>query len=164
MWKLIVVLLCSASIAGADPETRFVELGGSVGGTHEGDMSAGLTAGGGYRLTHLVWLHAMGAAGTAPAVHIGWAPDHADDRFAELRGGVELKTCTATGIWCGLFGVDVGYRHDTYARIDRSGGEAVARFGLDIGAKYVRVRPVLEGTSTHTGDTMALVLGVAYAW
>lgn len=163
--KLVIALLFAASVAHADPETHFVELGATAGATHEGEISAGLTASGGYRVSDLWWLHATAASSTAPILHSGWSPDPYNgkgDRITDLRGGVELKPCTANGIWCGVVGVDLGYRHETFQ--DRSSPEAVARFGLDISAKYVRIRPVIEGTTTHAGDSAAFVFGVAYAW
>ena len=183
MLKIAIVVggVCIASIAhgqpaltppvaAAEPAKNFIEAGVTAGGTQEGDLYAGFEVAAGYRLTDLIWLHTMAMTGKAPVIHAPGVDqyENTDDRMRELRGGIELRTCTASGALCAIGGVDVGYRYETFSKLtqieDRSSAEAVARFGLDIGARNIRLRPVIEGTSTHTADTTALVIGLAYVW
>jgi hypothetical protein len=166
--SLPFALLAIATPAAADPS--FVEAGATAGGTHEGDVYAGFLVGGGVRVSDHVWAHGAAASGTAPVLHFAGIDQYegTHDSFVEARGGVELRGCTDSKTVCAIGGVDIGYRHekfdDAMMTVNRSSAEAVARFGLDIGARQLRVRPVVEGTSTHTGDTTALSIGVAYLW
>jgi hypothetical protein len=143
-----------------------VEVAPALGSTYDGDLYAGLAAAGSYSINDLVAIHGAVEAAKARVVHFAGIDQYegTSDRFAEARGGVELRHCMRESL-CGIAGVDVGYRRETLSgngAMDLSGPEAVARFGLDVGTRQVRFRPVFEGTSTHHGDTGALLLGVGY--
>jgi hypothetical protein len=161
----------TAPVPRPQPVTADVELDATFGGTRTGDLYAGMIIGGAFRLSDWLWIHAAGTTAKAPVVHFAGVDQYegTSDRFTELRGGLELRTCTRTGLACGIFGVDFGGRHEVYT--DNTGhmvswsGTAVARAGLDIGARNVRARAMLEGTTAmQVGDTTAFNLGVAYLW
>jgi len=150
----------------AAPRTT-IELAAAAGSTYDGDLYVGAVVAGGYRLNRLLSLHAAVESATARVVHFAGIDQYegTSDRFTEARGGVELHTCATGGALCAIAGVDLGYRSEAVTgaqAMPLSGTEAVARFGLDVGSAHVRFRPVFEGTSTHRGDTSALVLGLAY--
>ncbi len=140
-----------------------LEVAPAFGGTYDGDLYAGLAAAGLYRVDDLLAVHAAVEAATARVIHFPGIDQYegTQDRFAEARGGLELRHCVREAL-CALGGVDVGYRREHEGAMDLSGPEAVARIGLDIGTARVRFRPVVEGTSTHRGDTGALLLGAGY--
>jgi hypothetical protein len=180
--KSLVVVVVLAGVAHAQPSltapmprpqpvTADVELDATFGGTRSGDVYAGIIAGGAFRLSDWFWIHAAAGTAKAPVVHFAGIDQYegTSDRFTDLRGGLELRTCTHSGLACGIFGVDFGGRHEVYS--DNSGhmvtwsGTAVARAGLDIGAANLRARAMFEGTTAmQVGDTSALNLGVAYLW
>jgi len=144
-----------------------VEAAAAAGSTYDGDLYAGAVLGGGYRLNELLALHAAVETATARVVHVAGIDQYGgtSDRFFEARGGLELHECLTGNALCAVGGVDVGYRAETLTGtggMDLSGAEAVARIGLDVGTPHVRFRPMFEGTSTHHGDTGALLLGLAY--
>jgi hypothetical protein len=145
------------------PARYQVEVAPALGATHDGDIYAGLAAAGLYRLNDLVAVHAAVEAATARVVHFAGIDQYegTTDRFAEARGGIELRRCAREAL-CGFAGVDVGYRREPTTTMDLSSAEAVARIGLDVGTPHVRFRPTFEGTSTHHGDTGALLLGLGY--
>lgn len=148
------------------PARMQVEVAPAFGATYDGDIYAGVAGAGLYRLNDLLAVHAAVEAATARVVHFAGIDQYegTQDRFAEARGGLELRHCVNAAL-CAIAGVDVGYRSEhVTGRMDTnlSGAEAVARFGLDLGTPHVRFRPTFEGTSTHHGDTGALLLGVAY--
>lgn len=143
-----------------------VEVAPALGSTYDGDLYAGLAAAASYRVNDIVAIHAAVEGAKARVVHFAGIDQYegTSDRFAEARGGVELRHCVRESL-CGLAGVDVGYHSETVSgagAMDLSGPEAVARFGLDVGTRQLRFRPVFEGTSTHHGDTGAVLLGVGY--
>jgi len=145
-----------------------VEVAPAFGSTYDGDIYAGLAGAGTYRLNDLLAIHGAVEAAKARVVHFAGIDQYegSSERFAEARGGVELRRCLRDSL-CGIAGVDVGYRRETLSgrsAMDLSGAEAIARFGLDVGTRQVRFRPVFEGTSTHHGDTGAVLLGAAYRW
>ena len=143
-----------------------VELAASAGSTYDGDLYAGAVAAGAYRVNDLVWVHAALETATARVLHFPGVDQYegTSDRFSEARGGLELHECGRAGALCAIAGVDVGYRDESVTGnvpMNLAGPEAVARFGLDVGTRRVRFRPVFEGTSTHRGDTGALLVGLA---
>lgn len=145
------------------PPTMQVEVAPALGATYDGDIYAGLAGAGLYRLNDLLAVHAAVEAATARVVHFAGIDQYegTQDRFAEARGGIELRHCVNPAL-CAIGGVDVGYRSEHEGAMDLSGPEAVARVGLDLGTPHVRFRPMFEGTSTHHGDTGALLLGAGY--
>lgn len=145
-----------------------VEVAPALGSTYDGDIYAGVAAAGTYRINDLLAIHGAVEAAKARVVHFAGIDQYegSSERFAEARGGVELRHCLRESL-CGLAGVDVGYRSESLSgrsAMDLSGAEAVARFGFDVGTRQIRFRPVFEGTSTHHGDTEAVLLGAAYRW
>lgn len=145
-----------------------LEVAPALGSTYDGDLYAGLAGAGTYRINDLIALHGAVEAAKARIVHFAGIDQYegTGDRFAEARGGIELRHCLHDSL-CGIAGVDVGYRSETLTggtAMNLSGAEAVARFGLDVGTRAIRFRPVFEGTSTHHGDTGAVLLGAAYRW
>ena len=150
------------------PARVALEVGVAAGETLERDLYLGLTIGAGYRWTSWLWVHAWASIATAPVVRFAGADqvEGANNRLAAVRAGLEAHLCTRTAVFCGIAGIDLGYRYDKFtSRVDtqdRSGPAAIARLGLDFGSDVLRVRPVLEGTSTATADTTAFVLGLAY--
>lgn len=148
------------------PATLQVEVAPALGATYDGDIYAGLAGAGLYRINDLIAVHGAVEAATARVVHFAGIDQYegTQDRFVEARAGIELRRCANPAL-CGIAGVDVGYRSEhVTGRMDTnlSGAEAVARIGLDVGTPHVRFRPTFEGTSTHHGDTGALLLGVGY--
>lgn len=148
------------------PAAMQVEVAPAFGATYDGDIYAGIAGAGLYRLNDLLAVHAAVEAATARVVHFAGIDQYegTSDRFAEAHGGLELRHCVNPAV-CALAGVDVGYRSERVTgrmTTDLSGAEAIARIGLDVGTARVRFRPTFEGTSTHHGDTGALLLGVGY--
>ena len=148
------------------PPAMQLEVAPAFGATYDGDIYAGLAGAGLYRLNDLLAVHAAVEAATARVVHFAGIDQYegSSDRFAEARGGLELRHCVNPAL-CAIVGVDVGYRSEHVTgsmTTDLSGAEAVARIGLDLGTPHIRFRPTFEGTSTHHGDTGALLLGVGY--
>ncbi len=144
-----------------------IEAAAAAGSTYDGDLYAGAVLAGGYRITDLFSVHAALETATARILHFPGIDQYegTSDRFSEARGGVELHECVRSDALCGIAGVDLSYRGETVSGnqpMSLSGAEAVARLGLDVGTRTVRFRPMFEGTSTHHGDTEALLLGVAY--
>lgn len=144
-----------------------IELAAAAGSTYDGDLYAGGVLAGGYRINDLISLHAALETATARILHFPGVDQYegTTDRFSEARGGLELRTCRRGDALCAVGGVDLGFRDETVTGdqpMGLSGAEAVARIGLDLGTRRVRVRPMFEGTSTHHGDTGALLLGLAY--
>ena len=183
----VISILGTASIASAEP-SRYVATGAVV-GSDERLLSEGGTIEGGARLTGGLWLHAEGAVGaTERLAGIGFTdllfPWPGTDRFAagngmfeQARLGLEQRACTATRVTCLWGGVDVGVAHTSwsaepsspqwasYMTIDTWGTLAVARAGLDIGGKHLRVRPSVEGgfvSGPSTGGSASL--GLAYQY
>lgn len=144
-----------------------VEVAPALGSTYDGDLYAGVAVAGTHRINELIAFHGVVEAAKARLVHFAGVDQYegSSDRFVEARGGVELRHCLHDSL-CGIAGVDVGYRSETLSgdAMRLSSPEAVARFGLDVGTRQVRFRPVFEGTSTHHGDTGAVLLGAAYRW
>ena len=143
-----------------------LEVAPALGSTYDGDIYAGLAAAGLYRLNDLLAVHAAAEGATARVLHFPGIDQYegTSDRFAEARAGIELRGCRGDAL-CAIGGVDVGYRSEhVTGRMDTSlsGAEAVARIGLDVGTPHLRFRPTFEGTSTHHGDTGALLLGLGY--
>ncbi|HSN26102.1 MAG TPA: hypothetical protein VLT45_07445 [Kofleriaceae bacterium] len=147
----------------ATPPALQLEVAPALGSTYDGDLYAGLAAAGLYRVNDLLAVHAAVEGATARVVHFAGIDQYegSQDRFAEVRGGVELRHCVREAL-CAIGGVDVGYRREHEGAMELSGAEAVARIGLDVGTRRLRFRPTFEGTSTHHGDTGALLLGVGY--
>lgn len=150
----------------ATPPALQLEVAPAFGSTYDGDLYAGLAAAGLYRVNDLLAIHAAVEGATARVVHFAGIDQYegTQDRFAEARGGIELRRCLREAL-CAIGGVDVGYRREHVTGgmdTNLSGAEAVARIGLDVGTPRLRFRPAVEGTSTHHGDTGALLLGVGY--
>ena len=157
----------TAPIALPPPPPRLqVEVAPALGATYDGDLYAGIAGAGLYRINDLIAVHGAVEAATARVLHVAGIDQYegTQDQFAEARGGIELRHCVRDAL-CAIGGVDVGYRSEhVTGRMDTSlsGAEAVARIGLDVGSEHVRFRPTFEGTSTHHGDTGALLLGLGY--
>ena len=179
MSQALLLVLALASVASAQPSlapelpppppavTNSVDAGATFGGTTAGDLYTGLSIGGGHRISHLFWIHAALATVTTPELSTGWSSRGVtSDRFTDVRGGIELRGCVRSERVCGLIGVDVGYRHELFDHMNRSGGEAVFRLGGDVGlgSRHLRLRSVFEGTSTKIADTEALTFLLAYLW
>jgi hypothetical protein len=190
--KALVLIAATAATARAQPaltapaeqaaptSVSFVELGGSIGSpaatpgatgaSAPGKAYAGVEVEGGYRITGKVWWAHAAVATASTSLMDPPGLDRGHDRFSEVRAGLELRPCSSRGTLCGIFGVDGGYRHEIVSdgqfRDNRSGGEAVLRLGLDIAVfrSDLRLRPVVEGTSTRAGDSSALTIGAALLW
>jgi len=143
----------------------YLEPGVELGAT-QGTFYGALQLDGGYHLGSTpFWLHGRFAQGALALI---------DDRtmssdFTEARLGLEARGCALDGIACLVGGVDFGYRHEMLAtRHDTDTTNlalAIARLGLDLGGKHLRLRPSIE-TSVHQGgwNGLGLTAGIAYTW
>jgi hypothetical protein len=141
----------------------------------EPGIEAGITRGafygalefdGGYRLSDTpLWIHGRFAQGALAEIE----RDTMNSDFTEARLGLEARGCVLDGIACLVGGVDFGYRHEMFvAAHDRDTADlavAIARLGLDIGGKHLRVRPSIEtGVAQGGWNGLGFTTGIAYTW
>jgi hypothetical protein len=180
---LQVAVLATATVARADTlstsataeapasEPNIYVEAGVMAGANGGSITGAYSAQAGYQLpSSPIWLHAMVVDGNASQLLTS-----GNGTFTQARVGAEAKTCIADGIVCSLFGLDIGYQHVGYsgqtATFDGGDGQMVAsddaglvvvpRYTLDIGSKYVRVRPGIELPLSADGLGIDLTLAVA---
>ena len=176
---LVVGLFATTGIAEAEP-TQYVQVDAMIGGATPvvGPNLLGAVEGG-YRLTSVWWVH--GEVGGGPA-----ADDQGKGTNAQLRGGIEARSCTRSNVLCGMLGLDLGAFRGTWSSSDASGETehvvslvAVPRVGIDFGGSHVRGRAGIELDEALAGDHMSsfapttmtngtigleLAAGVAYQW
>lgn len=157
--------------AAAPAPQAYVSVGGMAG--MDGFLSAQVAAEAGYHLNGALWLHGLAATG-------GVGDDQGSGPVSQARGGVEARTCRASGIACAYAGLDVGYQNMSWESHDgmvehHSDAIANLRVGVDVGGQHVRVRSGLETYQLIAGDDIPnhapgavmgldLNLGVAYQW
>ena len=174
-----VGLFATTRIAEAEP-TQYVQVDAMIGGAAPvgGPNLVGAVEGG-YRLAPSWWAHGEVAGGLA-------ADDQGGGTTAQLRGGVETRSCSASSLVCGVFGLDLGALRGTWTSSDSAGASehvvalvAVPRVGIDVGGTHVRARAGIEfdealagrhtssfaPTTTPTGTIgFELAAGMAYQW
>ena len=176
--KIAMALMLTSSLASAEP-SAYVETDAKLGGWSGVGYGAMLAVDGGTRLTDVLWTHLELAYGRG-----GF--DEATGSVAQIRLGAEARSCTTSGTWCGIAGMDLGgYRAITMTEGEMSNGTltalvAVPRVGLDIGSSNIRFRIGLElevalldhdawaGEATRSalidGLGIATSAGIAYQW
>ena len=154
-----------ASSASAPASDSYLELGLDVGYSAV-DLYNALQLDGGHRLGGgPIWLHARLAHGGMGNLE----QTTMNSDFTEARLGLEARGCVLSGFACLVGGLDAGYRHErqltefTNARADLA--EAIARLGLDLGGRHLRLRGSVETAVSQRGwDGLGLTTGIAYAW
>ncbi|HEX8113908.1 MAG TPA: hypothetical protein VF516_39525 [Kofleriaceae bacterium] len=121
---------------------------------------------GGHRLGDgPIWLHARLAHGGMGVIE----ETTMTSDFTDARVGLEARGCALDGIACLVSGLDAGYRHERlvtdYRNTRADLAAAIARLGLDLGGKHLRLRASLETAVAQRGwDGLGLTTGIAYAW
>ena len=147
------------------PATAYLEPGLEAGITHSAFYGA-LELDAGYHLSDTpLWLHGRFAQGALLEIK----GDTMNSDFTEARVGLEARGCLFDGIACLVAGVDFGYRHEMFvATHDHDSSDLVvgiARLGLDIGGKHLRVRPSIEtGVEQGGWNGLGFTTGIAYTW
>lgn len=121
---------------------------------------------GGHRLGDgPIWLHARLAHGGMGIIE----ETTMTSDFTDARLGIEARGCALDGLACLVGGLDAGYRHErvltdeTSAHVDLA--DAIARLGLDLGGRHLRLRASVETAVSPRGwDGLGLTTGIAYAW
>ncbi|MDB4953627.1 MAG: hypothetical protein JWO36_1196 [Myxococcales bacterium] len=152
----------------AQPKTEpngYVQLGFVIGGA-TGGMYDAMALEGGVRLGRSpFWIHGLASKGNMMDLDY----PASSSEYAELRAGLEVRSCSPNGLWCGIAGVDAGYRRERLitmidsVHVDEE--VLVPRFGLDVGGDGLRFRPMIEFATSPLstrGDGIALSLAVAY--
>jgi hypothetical protein len=172
-----LVVLTTATIAHAQPAltasvnpkpaaTTYLEGGLAFGAIMHAGFYGAYTLEGGYQLGDgPLWIHAMGAYGGMAGID----ETTMSSGYLALRAGVEARGCALHGQACVIGGVDAGFRSaQLQAEYDHYSGDTalvVARAGLDLGSKHVRLRPGLETTFAGQGfDGFGASMAVAYQW
>lgn len=145
--------------------TAYLEPGITAGITR-GALYGAVELDGGYRLSDTpLWLHGRFAQGALAEIE----RDTMNSDFTEARLGLEARGCLFDGIACLVGGVDFGYRHEMFvAAHDHETADlavAIARLGLDLGGKHLRVRPSIEtGVQQGGWNGLGFTTGIAYLW
>lgn len=135
-------------------------------GVTRGALYGAIELDGGYHLGSTpFWLHGRFAQGALAVVEDSTMTSD----FTEARLGLETRGCLLDGIACLVGGVDFGYRHEMltahHARQTSDVAVAIARVGLDVGGKHLRIRPSIEtGVEPGGWNGLGLTAGIAYTW
>jgi hypothetical protein len=111
-----------------------------------------------------LWLHVQLASGSLAGI------DEASgaSQYLEGRVGVETRGCVLGGAACLVGGLDLGARREylmaEYDHFDSTTVALVARAGLDVGSRRLRLRPTLELALGSDGNGGGLSLAAAYVW
>jgi hypothetical protein len=149
----------------AIPATAYLEPGLEAGITH-GAVYGALELDAGYHLSDTpLWLHGRFAQGIVGPVD----QDTMTSDFTEARLGLEARGCLFEGIACLVGGVDFGYRHEMFiSRFEHNNADlavGIARLGLDLGGKHLRLRSSIEtGVEQGGWNGLGLTAGIAYTW
>jgi hypothetical protein len=175
---IFAALAVTTAAAHADP-TSYVQTDVMIGAaTPVGGPNLLGAVSGGYLLVPHLWAHAEAVGGVG-------ADDQGGGTHTQIRGGVETRACSTSGIACASAGVDAGVLHGTWVKHDMSeyehvtAGVIVPRLGLDAGGTHWRGRFGIELAEAFAGShtssyampstplgtvSFELSTGVAYQW
>lgn len=166
MFAMLMTLAATTTAASADD--TYVSGGATFGGEGDpGGFYAGGTVEAGRRLSgSSLWVHGMVVGGKSfgfeeVTTHEGPA--------LQLRLGIEGRSCTLDGALCMVAGLDGALTHVDhiahYETINMTVPLVIARLGLDIGSRHVRVRPGIDVGFYGLIPAQGAITGaIAYQW